>query len=191
MAKERAAEIMKLVGLKSYCLDQYAHELSGGMAQRVMIGLGLSCNPDLILADEPTSSLDVTVQKDILALMRRLSLEYQTALLLITHDLILVAQTCQEIVVMYAGQVVERGPSGIVLKKSAHPYTRALVRAIPMVEERREYLEELPGFVPNLLYRPAGCPFEPRCTLKIAGVCERENPKEKLVGDRHYVRCHL
>jgi oligopeptide/dipeptide ABC transporter ATP-binding protein len=190
-AGEKAIEVFDQVGMKSYCLDQYAHELSGGMLQRVMIGLALACNPDLILADEPTSSLDVTIQKDILELMKKLGSIYKTAVLLITHDLVLVGQTCHEIVVMYAGVIVERGPTRSVLHESVHPYTQALIKAIPTIDERREMLVEIDGIVPNLLFRPQGCLFEARCPYSIQGVCEIENPKETQVGAQHYARCHL
>ena len=133
-ARERAAAAVRRVGLDERVLQQYAHELSGGMRQRVMIALALACNPSLILADEPTSSLDVTVQRDILALMKELSAVSRTAVLFITHDLVLVGQTCDELVVMYAGTVVERGPSAAVLRLKHHPYTRALIAAIPAID---------------------------------------------------------
>jgi peptide/nickel transport system ATP-binding protein len=190
-SRQRAQAILQKVGLGSYVMDQYAYELSGGMLQRVMIGLALSCDPDLILADEPTSSLDVTIQKDILSLMKELSSISQTAMLFITHDLVLVGQTCDEVVVMYAGMVVERGSTEAVLDRSFHPYTRALVNAIPTIDTRKDYLEEIEGNVPDLLLRPPGCPFASRCKFKMAGLCESVVPRETRLEEGHYTRCHL
>jgi oligopeptide/dipeptide ABC transporter ATP-binding protein len=190
-ARERAAAAVRRVDLDGRVLQQYAHELSGGMRQRVMIALALACNPSLILADEPTSSLDVTVQRDILALMKELSAVSRTAVLFITHDLVLVGQTCDELVVMYAGTIVERGPSQAVLRLKHHPYTRALVAAIPMIDARKTALDEIEGSVPSLMPRPAGCPFAPRCTSRIPGTCERVAPVERVVADGVRVRCHL
>jgi oligopeptide/dipeptide ABC transporter ATP-binding protein len=190
-ARERAAAAVRRVDLDERVLQQYAHELSGGMRQRVMIALALACNPSLILADEPTSSLDVTVQRDILALMKELSTVSRTAVLFITHDLVLVGQTCDELVVMYAGTVVERGPSGAVLRLKHHPYTRALIAAIPAIDARKTALDEIEGSVPSLMPRPAGCPFAPRCTTRIPGTCDRVAPVERAVADGVRVRCHL
>jgi peptide/nickel transport system ATP-binding protein len=190
-ARQSSAAIVDQVGLESYVLRQYAHELSGGMVQRVMIGLAVSCNPDLILADEPTSALDVTIQREILVLMKDLGSRFQTAILLITHDLVLVAQTCDDVIVMYAGTVAERGPVDAVLRESCHPYTLALVNAIPTIDQKKDFLEEIEGNVPDLLIRPQGCPFEPRCTKRIKGLCETTKPAETQVGIGHFVRCHL
>ena len=190
-ARERAAAAIRRVGLSERVLNQYAHELSGGMRQRVMIALALACNPSLILADEPTSSLDVTVQRDIIALIKELSAVSRTAVLFITHDLILVGQTCDTLVVMYAGSVVERGSSEAVLRRTFHPYTRALVAAIPTVGTRKAELDEIEGSVPSLAPRPAGCLFAPRCPSRIPGVCDTVAPKERLVEEGVRVRCHL
>jgi peptide/nickel transport system ATP-binding protein len=189
-ATERAEHLMSEVGLERYILTQYPHELSGGMLQRVMIGLAVVCNPSLILADEPTSSLDVTVQKDILILMKELSLAHLTTVLLITHDLVLVAQTCHAVIVMYAGLVVERGSTEDILSKGFHPYTQALIRAIPVIERKRKVLEEIPGNVPNLFQRPKGCPFFARCTVRIPGRCDEITPAEIEISPGHFVRCH-
>jgi peptide/nickel transport system ATP-binding protein len=190
-SREIARKVLSQAGLSGYVLDQYAHELSGGMLQRVMIGLALSCNPDLILADEPTSSLDVTIQKDILFLMKELGDIYRTSILFITHDLILVGQTCDDVVVMYAGIVVERGPAMAVLTRSFHPYTKALVNAIPTIDAKKEMLEEIEGNVLDPLNRSKGCPFEPRCRHRIARVCEEVVPQETRLEDDHHTRCHL
>jgi oligopeptide/dipeptide ABC transporter ATP-binding protein len=190
-ARERAAAAVRRVELDERVLHQYAHELSGGMRQRVMIALALACNPTLILADEPTSSLDVTVQRDILALMKELSTSSRTAVLFITHDLILVSQICEELVVMYAGIVVERGPSEAVLRLRHHPYTRALIAAIPTIEYRKAELDEIEGSVPSFMARPAGCPFAPRCASRIPGTCDFIAPQERTVAEGVRVRCHL
>ena len=188
---QRARDVLQRVGLSPYVMDQYAHELSGGMLQRVMIGLALSCNPDLMLADEPTSALDVTIQKDILHLLKELSNLSRTAMLFITHDLVLVGQTCDEVVVMYAGTVVERGSTEAVLRRSFHPYTKALVNAIPTIDRRKDYLEEIEGNLPDLLLRPPGCPFASRCKERIADLCTSVVPGETRLEPGHYTRCHL
>jgi len=188
---QRARDVLQRVGLSPYVMDQYAHELSGGMLQRVMIGLALSCNPDLMLADEPTSALDVTIQKDILHLLKELSNLSRTAMLFITHDLVLVGQTCDEVVVMYAGTVVERGSTEAVLRRSFHPYTKALVNAIPTIDRRKNYLEEIEGNLPDLLLRPPGCPFASRCKERIADLCTSVVPGETRLEPGHYTRCHL
>lgn len=190
-ARRRAAAVIESVGLGARVLDQYAHELSGGMRQRVMIALALACDPSLILADEPTSNLDVTVQRDILALIRELSAASCTAVLFITHDLVLVSQTCEELVVMYAGTVVERGPSRAVLGHRFHPYTQALVAAIPAIDTRKAMLDEIDGNVPSLAPRPNGCLFAPRCPSRIPDLCDGIAPGERLLQDGVRVRCHL
>lgn len=190
-ARERAAAALRKVGLGERVLNQYTHELSGGMRQRVMIALALACNPSLILADEPTSSLDVTVQRDIIALIKELSTVSRTAVLFITHDLILVGQTCETLVVMYAGSVVERGPGEAVLRRTFHPYTRGLVAAIPTVDARKAELDEIEGSVPALAPRPGGCLFAPRCPSRIPGTCDTVAPEERLVDEGVRVRCHL
>ncbi len=188
---ERAQAVLRQVGLGPQVLGQYAYELSGGMSQRVMIGLALACSPSLILADEPTSSLDVTIQKEILGLLKEQGTISRTALLFITHDLVLVGQVCDEVVVMYAGIVVERGSTETVFSRPSHPYTCALVNAIPTIDTRRDFLEEIEGNVPDLLPRPPGCLFAMRCKQKIVGLCEGVLPPEKMLEEGHYVRCHL
>jgi len=190
-ARERAIAVLRQVGLDAHVMNQFAHELSGGMRQRVMIGLALACNPSLILADEPTSNLDVTIQRDILALIKELSALHGTAVLFISHDLILVGQMCDEVVVMYAGSVVERGPTESVLRRSFHPYTRALVNAIPTIDARRQALEEIEGSVPDLLPRPPGCLFASRCKHRIEGLCDTVAPAERDVEEGIRTRCHL
>jgi len=189
-ARRRAMAVLQDVGLDARVMNQYAYELSGGMRQRVMIGLALACNPSLILADEPTSNLDVTIQRDILVLIKELSKLYTTAILFITHDLMLVGQICDDIVVMYAGIVMERGPTEAVLRRTFHPYTRALVNAIPTIDARRNVLEEIEGSVPTL-QRPPGCVYAPRCKHQIPGLCDRVAPPEREVDEGIRTRCHL
>jgi len=190
-ARNRAYELLEKVGLDRNVFSYYPHELSGGMLQRVMIALAISCEAELIIADEPTTALDVTTQKEILILMKKLGDSLKKAVLLISHDLILVYQTCDFIAVMYAGQIAERGPMDKVIEQSLHPYTKGLIRAIPTIDQKKSQLEEIPGNVPSLLNKSEGCPFFKRCPERINGVCEKMNPQEVEVSSQHYVRCHL
>ena len=176
-ARDAAVAMLARVGMAEpeARVRDFPHQMSGGMRQRVMIGMALACDPDLIIADEPTTALDVTVQKQILGLMRTLIDDSGSALLLITHDLGIVAQIADEVAVMYAGRIVEQGPASAVLAAPAHPYTAGLLRSRPGIRERKDRLEAIPGVVPGLWSRPGGCPFHPRCPLAFAR-CEREAP---------------
>jgi dipeptide transport system ATP-binding protein len=170
-------------------LDAYPHQLSGGMAQRVMIAMAIACNPRLLIADEPTTALDVTVQAQVLALLTRLQREREMALILITHDLALVAETAQRVVVMYAGQEVETGPVPGVFETPRHPYTQALLAALPEHNEDNVRLKAIPGMVPGQHDRPTGCLLSPRCAYALAR-CRRDMPLLAGVADRQ-VRCHF
>ena len=172
----------------------YPHHLSGGMRQRAMIAMALSCNPGVLIADEPTTALDVTVQAQIIDLMLQLRDEFGTAILLITHDLGVIAEIARRIVVMYAGKVVEEGETLEIFDQPRHPYTQGLLRSIPRMRERsesgRQRLQEIKGVVPSLYQLPTGCSFFPRCSQSLR-VCSEQAPELIEVGERHKVRCHL
>jgi len=168
----------------------YPHEMSGGMKQRVVIAAALANRPKLIVADEPTTALDATVQKQIMELLRRLKREKGVTLLLITHNMGLVAEMCDRVAVMYAGQLVEEAPVEELFRRPLHPYTRALLRAVPNPLQRIDKLESIPGTVPNLVNPPPGCRFHPRCREAMPR-CSREKPPDTWVSERHRVACWL
>jgi oligopeptide/dipeptide ABC transporter ATP-binding protein len=168
--------------------SQYPHELSGGMRQRVMIAMELSCNPALLIADEPTTALDVTVQGQVLALLAELTRSRGVSTLFITHDMGVVAQLCERVAVMYAGKLVELVPVAELFQTPLHPYSQGLIAAIPTLDDDRALLPSIPGSVPSLLHPPAGCRFHPRCELRTA-LCEKEEPALLAAGGRA-VACH-
>ncbi|MGI6567570.1 MAG: ABC transporter ATP-binding protein [Firmicutes bacterium] len=186
----RALEMMEQVGIPApkQRMAQYPHEFSGGMRQRVMIAIALSCNPALLIADEPTTALDVTVQAQILELMRELQRRLDMAVILITHDLGVVAEFCDRVVVMYAGKVVEAGPVEDILFRPRHPYTSGLLKSIPRIEDRHRPIQTIPGMVPELYNLPSGCRFRTRCPLAEAE-CAQEEPPLINVADDHQVSC--
>jgi len=193
-ARDRAIDMLKRVGVSSPAerVDQLSNQLSGGLRQRAMIAMALSCQPTLLIADEPTTALDVTTQTQILELMRRLQREDGMAIMLITHDLGVVAEMATDVAVMYLGRVVEQAPVDAIFHAPRHPYTRALLRSIPRMRARsRERLTPIAGAVPHPYDRPTGCPFHPRCAEFMAGRCDRETPVLKPVDDRHAVSCFL
>ena len=171
-------------------LNKYPHELSGGQRQRVMIAMALSCQPKVLIADEPTTALDVTIQAQILNLMKNLQEKYGMSVIIITHDMGVVAQISDRVAVMYAGNVVEIGDVVEVLKDPIHPYTKGLLKSIPKVENPEEKLETIPGSVPNLIDPPNGCRFHPRCPVKDE-ICEKEKPLLREVRAGRYVSCHV
>ncbi len=191
-AREKAIDLLRIVGIPDpeKRIDNYPHEMSGGMRQRVMIAMALSCNPDLLIADEPTTALDVTIQAQILRLMKDLTKKFNTALILITHDLGVVAETADNVIVMYAGHIMEYADVVELFENPLHPYTSGLSRAIPRLDTETEYLETIEGTVPNLAHPPSGCPFHPRCKYR-KPECEKELPELIKVGENHWVRCHL
>jgi len=170
--------------------NAYPHELSGGMCQRAMIAMALACNPDLLIADEPTTALDVTIQAQILKLMRALREKLQTSILLITHDLSVVAQTCDRVAVMYAGNKVEYGAVRDIFKSPKHPYTRGLLKAIPKIGVIQNKLVGIDGAVPSMLNPPQGCRFHPRCPYA-KEICSAERPRSVDLGNEHTVSCVL
>jgi peptide/nickel transport system ATP-binding protein len=170
--------------------DRYPHELSGGMRQRVQIAMALACSPKLLIADEPTTALDVTIQNQILKLMKELKAKFNTAILFITHDLGIISKMCDRIAVMYSGRIVEYGNKRQLFSKSLHPYTKKLISSVPIVGKRRESLEIIPGSVPNLIYPPSGCRFHPRCDFRFEP-CDKITPKRIEVEQNYFVCCHL
>ncbi|CAM3622632.1 MULTISPECIES: ABC transporter ATP-binding protein [Brevibacillus] len=190
-AKERAIAMLKAVGMPraEEIYGEFPHQLSGGMRQRVMIAMAMSCDPKLIIADEPTTALDVTIQAQILDLMRDLKEKTGTSIMLITHDLGVVAEMCDRVIVMYAGQVVEETDVETLFENPKHPYTIGLMNSIPDLEDEREYLETIPGSVPLAHQMPKGCRFAPRCS-KVMPVCEEKAP-ELLQLEGHKCRCWL
>jgi peptide/nickel transport system ATP-binding protein len=193
-ARARAIEMMRRVGvsLPEQRVDQLSNQLSGGLRQRAMIAMALSCHPTLLIADEPTTALDVTTQTQILELMRQLQREDGMAIMLITHDLGVVAEMATDVVVMYLGRVVEQAPVDEIFHAPKHPYTQALLHSIPRMRARsRERLTPIAGSVPHPYDRPSGCPFHPRCPQFMAGRCNRDEPALRPVGAGHAVSCFL
>ncbi|MDG6473539.1 dipeptide ABC transporter ATP-binding protein [Glaesserella parasuis] len=188
--KERAIELLTMVGIPDPTsrLDVYPHQLSGGMSQRVMIAMAIACNPKLLIADEPTTALDVTIQAQIIDLLLELQRKENMALILITHDLALVAESAHRIIVMYAGQVVEEGKSEQIFKSPLHPYTQALLKALPEFAEGKSRLQSLPGVVPGKYDRPQGCLLNPRCPYA-TDLCRQKEPELRTVNGRQ-VKCH-
>jgi peptide/nickel transport system ATP-binding protein len=193
-ARAMTIEILRRVGVSSpeQRVDQLSNQLSGGLRQRAMIAMALSCRPTLLIADEPTTALDVTTQTQILELMRQLQKEDGMAIMLITHDLGVVAEMATDVVVMYLGRVVEQAPVDAIFHDPRHPYTRALLRSIPRIRSKsRERLTPIAGSVPHPYDRPTGCPFHPRCTSFMPGRCDRQEPSLKSVAQQHAVSCFL
>lgn len=188
--KARTIELLTMVGIPDPTsrLDVYPHQLSGGMSQRVMIAMAIACNPKLLIADEPTTALDVTIQAQIIDLLLELQRKENMALILITHDLALVAESAHRIIVMYAGQVVEEGSAEKIFKAPLHPYTQALLRALPEFSEGKSRLQSLPGVVPGKYDRPQGCLLNPRCPYA-TDLCRKKEPKLSVIHDRQ-VKCH-
>jgi peptide/nickel transport system ATP-binding protein len=192
-ARNQTVEWLRRVGIPrpETRLDAYPFELSGGMRQRVMIALGLCCRPKLLIADEPTTALDVTTQAVILDLIRELQDEMGMAVMFITHDLGVVAEIADDVVVMYLGKVAEQADVQTIFKRPRHPYTRALLRSIPRLGGSREPLESIAGMVPHPFRRPSGCSFHPRCPERMPGRCDRIDPALTPCGDGGQVRCLL
>jgi len=189
-AKERVKKLFELVGIDPSRVDNYPHEFSGGMRQRAMIAMALACNPSLVIADEPGTALDVIVQAQVLKLMRDLKEKLNLSLILITHDLSIISEVCEKMVVMYAGQVVEAGDIITMFKKPLHPYTQGLIRAFPSIKEKKRKMSSIPGMPPDLLNPPSGCRFRLRCKHAM-DICEREAPQLIEVSKGHVVACHL
>lgn len=192
-AYSRALEIMKMVGIPNpeQRMKQYPHEFSGGMRQRVLIGMALCCQPKLLIADEPTTALDVTIQAQILELLKDLKEENQTSIVLITHDMGVVASTCSRVLIMYGGLIMEEGLVEEIFYQAKHPYTQALLKAIPSIDlPEGERLKSIEGMPPSLKNPPSGCPFYDRCE-KAFGKCKEEMPKYRNYSPSHRGMCHL
>jgi oligopeptide/dipeptide ABC transporter ATP-binding protein len=191
--KNKAIELLKLVGIPApeRRAGEYPHQLSGGMRQRVMIAMALSCNPQLLIADEPTTALDVTIQAQILELMRKLQREFNAAMILITHDLGVVAETCNDVAVMYAGKIVEYGTVEDIFYRPQHPYTKGLLDSIPHFETGRklQHLKTIPGLVPSLANLPQGCRFQDRC-FQVQPNCRTVHPPLVETAPGHRVACY-
>ena len=192
-ARRRTLEVLELVGMPNPArnIDRYPHQLSGGMRQRAMIAEGLSCHPALLIADEPTTALDVTTQAQILQLMRDLQAKLGMAILFITHDLGVIAQLTEHVLVMYLGQIVESADVKTLFSNPQHPYTQALLRSIPTLRKSTDRLTTIPGNVPSPAAMPKGCRFHPRCPLAIPGVCDQQEPPVVKVSTNHFARCVL
>ncbi len=191
-ARNRAIELLGLVGIPrpERLVDEYPFRLSGGMRQRVMIAMALSCNPKMLIADEPTTALDVTTQAQILDLIKALQQQYGMAVLFITHDLGVVAEIADDVAVMYLGKIVERASADTIFNSPQHPYTQALLRSIPKIAMQREELDPIKGMVPSPYRRPSGCSFHPRCAHAM-DKCKQLEPKETQLNPQHTVRCLL
>ncbi|MFO7460582.1 MAG: ABC transporter ATP-binding protein [Desulfatiglandales bacterium] len=191
-ARAKTIEMLKLVGIPrpEAVIDEYPHRFSGGMRQRAMIAMALSCNPKLLIADEPTTALDVTIQAQILELMKELRHSINTAIVFITHDLGVIAEMAQYVVVMYAGKVVESTNVVTLFREPRHPYTIGLFNSKPRIEDERVTLDYIPGAVPNPLHMPRGCPFHPRCS-SVMDICRSTEPPEATLRQGHFIRCWL
>lgn len=187
-AMERANEMLELVGIPSERAGEYPHQFSGGMKQRVVIAIALACNPNLLIADEPTTALDVTIQAQVLKLMGELKAEFNTAMILITHDLGIVAETCDHVAVMYAGEVIEFASLEQLFRNPRHPYTLGLFGSIPNLTEDVDRLKPITGLMPDPTALPSGCPFHPRCP-HATDLCSKEEPNVVDVDGGHEVKC--
>lgn len=189
-AKQKAGDLLELVGINRAILDRYPHELSGGMRQRAMISMALACDPKLVIADEPTTALDVIVQAQVLKVIKRLQRSLRLSLILISHDLSIIAETCDKVAVMYAGKLVERADVVALFKTPLHPYTQGLIAAFPKLKAPKMELIHIPGSPPDLIEPPSACRFHPRCK-EAAAICSEEEPplEEKKPG--HFVACHF
>lgn len=191
-ALKKSIEILELVGISSPAvrMKQYPHQLSGGMRQRVMIAMALSCNPKILIADEPTTALDVTVQAQIIDLMKKLNHDFHTSIILISHDLGVIASLCQRVQVMYAGRIVESAPVDELYANACHPYTWGLMHSVPRADDTASELRTIGGQPPDLLVPPRGCAFEPRCKFSM-GICREELPPLFEIKPEHQSRCWL
>jgi len=187
-AWKRAEDMLEVVGIKRERASDYPHQFSGGMKQRVVIAMALSCNPKLLIADEPTTALDVTIQAQVLELMKQLKADYRMSMIMITHDLGVVAEICDKVAVLYAGSVVEYGTMTDVFDSPRHPYTRALFDATPTLDGEKHKLNVIPGFSPDPIHLPEGCAFHPRCR-EIGETCSSVLPPMTEVSPGHFVRC--
>lgn len=186
--RKAAEDMLEVVGIKRERYDDYPHQFSGGMKQRVVIAIALSCNPKLLIADEPTTALDVTIQAQVLELMKELKKKYGTSMILITHDLGVVADICDKVAIMYAGQIVEYGNLEDIFNEYRHPYTEGLFNSIPDIDSDQDMLKVIDGMTPDPTNLPEGCAFHPRCPYAMEE-CFQRCPELKVIENTHYVRC--
>ena len=189
-AMDRAKTMLETVGIPGERANEYPHQFSGGMKQRVVIAMALACKPKLLLADEPTTALDVTIQAQVLELMRNLRKQFSTGMLMITHDFGIVAEVCDNVAVMYAGKIVESGTLEDVFDHKRHPYTEGLFNSLPNVTDRKSELKPIRGLMPDPTNLPKGCPFHPRCDYCM-DCCSEKEPPQVYISDTHYARCWL
>ena len=189
-AMERVEKLFETVGLEPSRANNYPHEFSGGMRQRALIAMALACNPDLLIADEPGTALDVIVQAQVLKLMKELKDKLNLSVIMITHDLSIIAETCSKAAIMYAGKIVEYGDIVTIFKEQLHPYTQGLINAFPSIKATKTRMSAIPGFPPDLLNPPLGCRFHPRCPYTM-DVCRKKEPRVMEIAKEHYVACHL
>lgn len=187
-AMDKAGEMLELVGIPAARANDFPHQFSGGMKQRVVIAISLACNPQLLIADEPTTALDVTIQAQVLDLMRNLKKDFNTSMLMITHDLGVVAEVCDKVAIMYAGEIVEYAPIEQLFENPSHPYTHGLFGSIPNLEEEVGRLKPITGLMPDPTDLPTGCSFHPRCP-HAKPICAQQRPKDSVVEGAHRVKC--
>ncbi|UCE44345.1 MAG: ABC transporter ATP-binding protein, partial [Candidatus Bathyarchaeota archaeon] len=189
-AYERTEKLLELVGIEAEKINRFPHELSGGMKQRVVTAMALACNPDIVIADEPTTALDVIVQAQVLKVMKELQNKLKLSWILITHDLSMITETCNRLAIMYAGKIAEYGDLAAIYKEPLHPYTERLLSAFPSIVGPKSELSSIPGFPPDLLIPPPGCRFHPRCP-KAMDICRKKEPIPVKATKDHEVICHL
>lgn len=189
-ARKEAERMLEIVGIKKERAISYPHQFSGGMKQRVVIAIALACQPKLLIADEPTTALDVTIQAQMLKMIQELKIEYKTSVLMITHDLGVVARTCDKVAIMYAGEVVEYGTLKAIFKQTKHPYTKGLFDSIPSISSQVNRLTPIMGEAPDPSNLPVGCKFSPRCS-RCQDICVKEDPKVTINSEYHQFRCHF
>jgi peptide/nickel transport system ATP-binding protein len=187
---KKAREMLELVGIPGERGSEYPHQFSGGMKQRVVIAIALACNPTLLIADEPTTALDVTIQAQVLEMMRGLRDKYETSMMMITHDLGIVAEICDTVSIIYAGRVIEHGSLEDIFDNTRHPYTEGLFNSLPNLTDRQAKLKPIKGLMPDPSNLPTGCPFHPRCDY-VMDICSQTRPGKTYRNDGHYVECHL
>lgn len=187
-AQKRTVQMLEMVGIPAERYVEYPHQFSGGMKQRVVIAMALACDPELLLADEPTTALDVTIQAQVLEMINKLKVEFQTAMILITHDLGVVAETCDRVAVIYAGQVVEYGGKEDIFDHNSHPYTKGLFTSVPRLDDDSKRLSPIPGLPPDPTNLPTGCAFHPRCP-HATEVCKIQIPELREIRPNHFCRC--
>lgn len=189
-AIEKTHEMLTMVGLPPRRGKEYPHQFSGGMKQRVVIAMALACRPKLLIADEPTTALDVTIQAQVLTLMKNLKNQYGTSMLMITHDLGIVAEICDKVSVIYAGHIIEHGDLVDIFDNTRHPYTEGLFNSLPNLQDRKAKLIPIKGLMPDPTDLPTGCPFHPRCDYAM-DICTKKYPEKRYRNDQHFVECHL